>query len=77
MPTRKRQASKRKVQEPVKEAVETKKEKLGMRIRGASLLYSYKFFCIIVNHVMSCQFRLPSKPWLFCTVVWYRALYMF
>lgn len=28
MPTRKRQASKRKVQEPVKEAVETKKEKL-------------------------------------------------
>ena len=49
MPTRKRQANKRKVQEPVKEAVETKKEKLGMRF-----LYSYKFFCItIVNHIMS------------------------
>lgn len=64
MPTRKRQASKRKVQEPAKEAVETKKEKLGMRCIS---IYSYKFFCItVVNHAMSVSSAI--KPWLLGTV---------
>ena len=58
MPARKRQASKRKVQELVKEAVETKKEKLGMR-NISVFVKSFPRYC------QSHQFRLSTKLCLF------------
>ena len=58
MPARKRQASKRKVQDLVKEAVETKREKLGMRSISV-FVKSFPRYC------QSYQFRLSTNLCLF------------